>query len=433
MYDRTTGSCLGFPCVLLRSIIIPWQVKPAFQAVEKNMRRTGQNLYWVVVVALAAMTLAGCNKGQQPGAAPGGGQPPAEVGVVRVSPQTVTLSNELPGRTTPYAIAEIRPQVGGIVLQRAFTEGSDVKAGQMLYQIDPATFQNTYESAKAALASAEANLETVRLKAERYKDLVAIKAVSPQDYDDAVASLKQAEATVAGDKAAMETARINLAYTHVASPISGRIGKSSVTQGALVTASQATALTTVQQLDPIYVDVTQSSADLLQLRRDLESGALKRAGEAAVVGLKFEDGTPYAQEGKLTFTDVTVDATTGSVTLRAVFPNPKHELLPGMFVRAQLVRGERDQSIVVPQQAVSRDTKGQAVVMLAHDDGTFEQRVIKTGAAIGDKWLVTSGLQSGDQVIVEGLQRLRPGVTIKPVPAGAASAPAAAGRPAAGR
>jgi membrane fusion protein (multidrug efflux system) len=355
------------------------------------------------------------------------------VGVVRVSPQTVTLSNELPGRTTPYAIAEIRPQVGGIVLQRAFTEGSDVKAGQMLYQIDPATFQNTYESAKAALASAEANLETVRLKADRYKDLVAIKAVSPQDYDDAVASLKQAEATVAGNKAAMETARINLAYTHVASPISGRIGKSTVTQGALVTASQTTALTTVQQLDPIYVDVTQSSADLLQLRRDLESGALKRAGEAAVVGLKFEDGTPYAQEGKLTFTDVTVDATTGSVTLRAVFPNPKHELLPGMFVRAQLVRGERDQSIVVPQQAVSRDTKGQAVVMLAHDDGTFEQRVIKTGAAIGDKWLVTSGLQAGDQVIVEGLQRLRPGVTIKPVPAGAASAPAAAGRPAAGR
>lgn len=402
------------------------------------MRRTGQNMYWVVVAALAAMTLAGCNKGQQPGAAaggPGGAQPPAEVGVVRVSPQTVTLSNELPGRTTPFAIAEIRPQVGGIVLQRAFTEGSDVKAGQMLYQIDPATFQNTYDSAKAALASAEANLETVRLKAERYKDLVAIKAVSSQDYDDAVATLKQAEATVASDKASTETARINLAYTRVASPISGRIGKSTVTQGALVTAGQTTALTTVQQLDPIYVDVTQSSADLLQLRRDLESGVLKRAGNAAVVGLKLEDGTPYALEGKLAFTDVTVDASTGSVTLRAVFPNPKHELLPGMFVRAQLVRGERDQSIVVPQQAVSRDTKGQAVVNLAHDDGTFEQRVIKTGAAIGDKWLVTSGLQAGDQVIVEGMQRLRPGVTIKPVPAGAGSAPAAAAAssPAAGR
>lgn len=401
------------------------------------MYRLGRNTQWLAVAVLAALAVGACSKGAGGGKGSGGGQtPPAEVGVVTIAQQTVTLTTELPGRTTPFAIAEIRPQVGGIIQQRAFVEGSDVRAGQMLYQIDPATFQNAYESAKAALASAEASLTTVRLKAERYKELVAIKAVSQQDYDDAAAALKQADASVASNKAALETARINLAYTHVASPIPGRIGKSTVTQGALVTANQATALTTVQQLDPIYVDVTQSYSDLLQLKRDLESGALKSAGAGqAAVKLSLEDGTQYPVEGKLAFTDATVDAGTGSVTLRAVFPNPKHELLPGMYVRARLVRGERDQSMVVPQQAVSRNTKGEAVVMLAVADGKFEQRVIRTGPAIGDKWLVTAGLQPGDQVIVEGLQRLRPGTVIKPVPFGAASAPAAgaASTPVAGR
>jgi len=255
---------------------------------------------------------------------------------------------------------------------------------------------------------------------------VTIKAVSQQDFDDAQAAFKQAEADVASAKAAQETARINLVYTHVAAPISGRIGKSAVTQGALVTANQASALATVQQLDPIYVDVTQSVNELAQLKRDLASGALKRAGaNQAKVHLLLADGSTYPLEGKLAFTDVSVDAGTGSVVLRAVFPNPKQDLLPGAFVRAVLDTGEREQSMVVPQQAVTRNTKGEATVMVVLPEGKFEPRVVKTSQAIGDKWLVTDGIKPGDQIIVEGLQRLRPGVVIKPVPAGASSAPAA--------
>ncbi|MDP5239407.1 efflux RND transporter periplasmic adaptor subunit [Uliginosibacterium sp. 31-16] len=394
----------------------------------------GQKNGLVLAVMLAALAAGGCSKGQQGAAGAGAGQmPPAEVGVVTLEAATVGLSTELAGRTSAYAIAEIRPQVGGIIQQRAFTEGGDVKAGQTLYQIDPASFQNAFDSAKAALARSEASLATARLKAERYKDLVAIKAVSQQDFDDAQATFKQAEASVAADKAALDTARINLGYTHVAAPISGRVGRSSVTQGALVTANQATALATVQQLDPIYVDVTQSAADLMRLKRDLASGVLKRAGNGqARVRLLLEDGSAYPLEGKLAFTDVSVDAGTGSVTVRAVFPNPKQDLLPGMFVRAVLETGAREQSILVPQQAVTRNTKGEAVVMVVAPEGKFMPRVIKTEQAMGDKWLVSAGVQPGDQVIVEGLQRLRPGVVIKPVPVGAASAPAASA-PAAGR
>lgn len=396
------------------------------------MRRFGRNNV-LLLALLAGFAVSGCNKGPQGGRGKDGQMPPAEVGVISVQPQTVTLSTELPGRTAPYAVAEIRPQVGGIIQQRAFTEGGEVKAGQALYQIDPATFQNTFDSAKATLARAEATLTTARLKAERYKDLVTIKAVSQQEFDDAQAAFKQAEADVASAKAAQETARINLAYTHVAAPISGRIGKSAVTQGALVTANQATALATVQQLDPIYVDVTQSVTELARLKRDLASGALKRAGaNQAKVHLVFEDGRTYPLEGKLAFTDVSVDSGTGSVVLRAVFPNPQHDLLPGQYVRAMLETGERDQSLLVPQQAVSRNTKGEATVMVALPEGKFAPRVIKTTQAIGDKWLVTEGLQAGEQVIVEGLQRLRPGTVIKPVPAGTMSAPAASA-PAAGR
>jgi membrane fusion protein, multidrug efflux system len=396
------------------------------------MHQFGQKNVLMLAAVLAAMAAGGCSKGPQ-GGADAGKAPPAEVGVVTLQAATVGLSTELAGRTVPYAIAEIRPQVGGIIQQRAFVEGGDVKAGQTLYQIDPATYQNTYDSAKAALARSEAILVASRLKAERYKDLVAIKAVSQQDFDDAQAAFKQAEASVASDKAALETARINLAYTHVAAPISGRISKSSVTQGALVTANQATALATVQQLDPIYVDVTQSSAELMRLKRDLASGALKHAGPAqAKVRLLLEDGTVYPLEGKLAFTDVTVDTTTGSVTLRAVFPNPNHDLLPGMFVRAGLLTGTREQSILVPQQAVTRNTKGEAVVMVVAGEGQFAPRVVHTLQTVGDKWLVDQGVKAGDQVIVEGLQRLRPGVVIKPVPVGAASAPAASA-PAAGR
>jgi len=377
--------------------------------------------YSATLAALAA--LAACGKPPQGGPGGAGGQmPPAEVGVIAVQPQTVGLSAELSGRTSPYAVAEIRPQVGGIIQHRAFAEGGEVRAGEALYQIDAASFQANLESAKAALARSEANLNSTRLKAERYKDLVAEKAVSQQDFDDAQAAFKQAEASVTADKAAIEIARINLGYTRVVSPISGQIGKSSVTQGALVTANQATALATVQQLDPIYVDVTQSTADLMRLKRDLASGALKRAGaNQAKATLVLEDGTIYPLEGKLAFTDVTVDQGSGSVSLRAVFPNPKHDLLPGMFVRARLQTGERDESILVPQQAVTRNTRGDAMVMVVGEGGKFEPRVVTTTQAIGDKWLISSGLKAGEQIIVEGLQKLRPGVTIKPVPAGAAA------------
>ena len=373
--------------------------------------------------------LTSCGKPPQMGAGPGGNKmPPAEVGVLTVQAQTVALNTVLSGRTSPYAVAEIRPQVTGIIQQRHFVEGGEVRAGAPLYQIDAASYQASLESTKAALARSEANLQTVRLKAERYKELLVEKAVSQQDYDDAQAVFKQAEASVAADKAAIEIARINLGYTRVMAPISGVIGKSTVTQGALVTANQASALATVQQLDPIYVDVTQSNTDLLRLKRDLASGAIQRAGaNQAKVNLLLEDGTPYPLEGKLAFTDVSVDAGSGSVTLRAVFPNPKRDLLPGMFVRAQLQTGEREDSIVVPQQAVSRNTRGDATVMVVGAEGKFEARVIRVEQTIGDKWLVTSGLKVGEQIIVEGLQKLRPGVTIKPVPAGSVSTPPAAG------
>lgn len=375
------------------------------------------------------LVLSSCGKPPQMGVGPGGNKmPPAEVGVITVQAQTVALNTLLSGRTSPYAVAEIRPQVTGIIQQRLFTEGGEVRAGTPLYQIDAASYQASLEAARAALARSEANLQTVRLKAERYAALLGEKAVSQQEADDAQAAFKQAEASVAADKAAIEIARINLGYTRVMAPISGVIGKSAVTQGALVTANQAMALASVQQLDPIYVDVTQSNSDLLRLKRDLANGSLKRVGNnEAAVNLVLEDGTPYPLPGKLAFTDVSVDAGSGSVTLRAVFPNPKRDLLPGMFVRAQLQTGAREDSIVVPQQAVSRNTRGDATVMVVAADGKFEPRVIRAEQAIGDKWLVTGGLKAGEQIIVEGLQKLRPGVTIQPVPAGSTGKPPASG------
>lgn len=375
-------------------------------------------------IVLAALVLAGCGK-QQANAAMGAGGP-VPVGVVEIKSEPVAITTELSGRTSPYMVADVRPQVTGIVQKRLFTEGGDIRAGAVLYQIDPATYQASYDSAKAALAKSEATLLSARLKAERYKDLVAIKAVSQQDYDDANAAFKQAEAAVAADKATLEAASINVAYTRVSSPISGRIGRSSVTQGALVTANQTTALATVQQLDPIYVDVTQSSTALLRLKRQLADGRLKRAGaDQAKVKLILEDGSAYPQEGKLAFSDVTVDASTGSVTLRAVFPNPKHDLLPGMYVRAVLEEGVREQGILVPQQAVSRDNAGNAIAMIVNAEGKVEARKLTTDRTVGDKWLVSSGLQAGDKVIVDGLQKIRPGAAVSPVPADAASAPAA--------
>ena len=366
-----------------------------------------------VACLVLAVTLAGCDKPKE--AAPGKG--PVPVGVITVKAQKVLVTEELPGRTSPYLIAEVRPQVGGILQQRLFAEGADVKSGQVLYQIDPAIYKASLDSAQANLAKAEANLETLKLKTERYRELVKINAVSRQDTDDADAALKQAEADVAANKAAAETARINLDYTRIASPITGRIGISTVTPGALLTASQAVALTTVQQLDPIYVDVVQPSAELMRMKQALASGQLKRAGpNAAKASLKLDDNMAYALEGRLEFSDVTVDQGTGTVTLRAVFPNPKHDLLPGMFVRAVLEEGVNEQGIVVPQQGVTHDTRGNATALVLNADGKVEQRMLVLGDALGDKWVVKSGLNAGDQLIVDGLQKIKPGAEAKAVP-----------------
>ncbi|HEY0589578.1 MAG TPA: efflux RND transporter periplasmic adaptor subunit, partial [Pseudoduganella sp.] len=345
----------------------------------------------------------------QAGPAQGGAQQAPEVAVFTVTPQALAMSTELPGRTAAYQVAEVRPQVGGLIQKRLFTEGGDVKAGVQLYQIDAATYQAAYNSAKANLAKAKANLAAAAPKVARYKELVAIEGVSRQDYDDAVAAHEQAKAEVEAAQAAVDSARINVDYTKVASPISGRISRSNVTPGALVTAGQATALTTVQQLDPIYVDVTQSSEELLRLKRELDSGSLKRANGQAAVTLLLADGSKYALPGKLQFSDVSVDPGTGNVTLRALFPNPKHDLLPGMFVRAVLETGVSEQAIAVPQMGVTRNPKGEATALVLNKEGKVEQRVLQTGGIIGDKWLVKSGLAAGDRVIVEGLQKVKPG------------------------
>ena len=390
----------------------------------------------LAAIAIASGTmLTGCGKKTASGPPPSG---PPEVGVVVVQPQRVALTTELPGRTSPYLIAEVRPQVNGIIQRRIFTEGSDVKAGQVLYQIDPSTYQAAFASAKAAEARAEANLATVRLKEGRYKDLVKIKAVSQQDYDDAYAALKQAEADVASTKAAVETARINLDYTKVTAPISGRIGRSTVTDGALVTASQPAALATIQQLSSMYVDVTQSSSDLLKLKQNLASGMLKKDHDAvqARVKLLLEDGSAYPLPGVLKFSEVTVDQSTGSVTLRAIFPNPDQTLLPGMFVRALVEEGINEQAILVPQRGVTRNPKGEAMVMVVGAEEKVEPRIIKVVRTVGDNWLVSEGLKAGDRVIVEGIQKARPGTQVKSVQFGAkpAAAPAtAATQPAAAK
>jgi membrane fusion protein (multidrug efflux system) len=325
-----------------------------------------------------------------------------EVATVTVTRQPVLLTTELPGRTSPYLIAEIRPQVNGLIQKRLFTEGSDVQAGQELYQIDPAPFQ-------AALDSVQANLPSLRSRADRFKQALADKAVSQQDFDDADGALKQAEAALA-------TARINLNYTHVISPISGRIGASTVTDGAIVTAYQPTALATIQQLDPIYVDVPQSTSEMLRLQRLLNTGRINNDGtNANQVQLVLEDGTKYPLEGTLQFRDVSVDPTTATVTLRMVFPNPNSVLLPGMFVRAVVKEGV-DQAILIPQQAVSRDTKGNPIALIVNAAGQVEARLLTLDRAIGDQWLVATGLTPGDRVIVEGILKVRPGAAVNAVP-----------------
>jgi membrane fusion protein (multidrug efflux system) len=359
-----------------------------------------------------AILLSGCGK------PPMGGPPPTlavpQVSVLTVQAQRVAVTTELPGRTAPVLIADVRPQITGLVQARRFTEGSEVRAGEVLYQIDPASYSASADSAQAALAKAEANLRSTKLKAARYQELVAIKAVSQQDNDDAAASLQQAEADVAAAKASLQSARINLDYTRITAPISGRIGKSSVTPGALVTANQSTALATVQKLDPIYVDVTQSSTTVLRLKRALAGGQL--SGGAAKVKLLLEDGSTYPLPGKLKFSDVTVDPGTGAITLRAEFPNPKGELLPGMYVRAVLEEGVMDQALLVPQPAVSRDAAGKPQAYVVDAAGKLEQRSLVTDRAIGDQWLVSSGLKAGDRLVVSGQQKARPGSAVEIVP-----------------
>jgi membrane fusion protein (multidrug efflux system) len=357
----------------------------------------------VFVVALLLATAA-CNQGG------GNKPPPPEVGVVTVQPQPVLLEAELPGRTSPYATSQIRPQVNGIIQARLFTEGGRVTAGQPLYQIDPKPYRATYDNAAATLATAKA-------KATRYGALLKQKAIAPQDYDDALAAYKEAAANA-------EAARINLDYTRITAPISGIIGRSLVTQGALVTANQADPLATIQTLDPIYVDINQSSSELLALKRAMADGQVSRdAPQAARAKLILDDGTTYGREGTFEFSEVTVDQTTGTVTLRARFPNPDGLLLPGMYVRAQIVEGINEKAILAPQQAVSRNERGEPTALIVDDKGIVRLRLLKVSRTVGDNWLVTDGLKGGDKLIVEGLQNARPDQPANAVPAG--SKPAA--------
>jgi len=379
---------------------------------KRNERFRGPlELFVASMIVAAGLLLAGCGKKQQavPQAVP-------EVGTVTMETRRIELTTELPGRTSAYRMAEIRPQVSGILQKRLFREGSFVQAGQLLYQIDPSSFQAAFDNAKAALARAEANLPAIRSRVDRYKELIADKAVSRQDYDDAAAALKQAEAEVESARAALQSARVQLEHTRITAPISGRIGRSEVTDGALATAYQPRMLATIQQLDPIYVDVPQSTSELLALKERMKEGRLHRGSNQNVVRLLLEDGSPYPKEGTLQFQDVTVDPTTGSVILRAVFPNPQGVLLPGMFVRAVIREGVNRRAILIPQQCVSRDPKGNPSVLLVDASGKVRQRGVTLDRAVGDKWLVSKGLAVGDNVVVEGMQKVRPGASVKVVP-----------------
>ncbi len=373
-------------------------------------------------IYLSVLLLSSCGKPSGPMGPPPGGPP--EVSVWTVQTQRVELTMELSGRVAASLTAEVRPQVGGIIQNRLFTEGSDVKEGDVLYQIDPAGYQAAQDGAKAALAKAVANLEPLRLKAERYMELVKSEAVSQQDVNDATAAQKLAEAEIEAAKAALETARINLAYTKVTAPISGRIGRSAVTNGALVTAGQPAPLSTIQQLDPVYVDVTQSSSDMLRLRKSLESGLLRADDGQAKARILLDDGSEYPLPGTLKFTEAFVDPGTGSVTLRTLFPNPKLMLLPGLFVRALLAEGVKEEGMLVPQRGVTRNAAGKPMVMVVGAGEKVEPRVILTDRAVGENWLVNDGLKPGDRVILEGIQRARPGTVVKAVPFIAASATA---------
>jgi membrane fusion protein (multidrug efflux system) len=373
---------------------------------------------------LLALALAACGDKPPAGGPPGGGMPPAEVGVVTVAPGDIGLVTELPGRLEASRVAQVRARAAGIVLQRLFREGSDVRAGQPLFKIDPASYAATYSSAQAGLAKAQANAAQATMLAERYKPLVEANAISKQDYANAVAAQKTAEADVASARAAVQTAGINLGYASVTAPISGRIGRALVTEGALVGQGEATPLALIQQIDPMYVNFTQSATEVLNLRRSLDAGKLNRAGaDAASVKIVLEDGSVHSRAGRLLFSDLTVDPTSGQVTLRAEVPNPGTVLLPGMYVRVQLEQARASNAIVLPQQAVTRSGTGDSV-MVVGADGKVSPRPIKVGGEQNGQWVVLEGLKAGELVMVDGFQKLRPGATVKPVPWRPGSPPA---------
>ncbi len=366
------------------------------------------------VVLLAALVLGGCGKKPAAPTTPA----PIEVGVVTLATQPVNLTRELPGRTSAYRVAEVRARVSGIVLKRLFTEGSDVTESQPLYRIDPAPYQAALDSSKANLARAEASAASSRLQEERFRQLLAEKAISQQDYDNALAAAQAGQADVAAGNAAVQTAAINLGYTNVTSPISGRIGLSQITEGAYVQAGTATLLATVQQLDPLYVNLTQSSTEAFNLRRALATGRLEASpADAAKVNLILDDGSTYPEEGTLEFSGITVDPTSNSITLRALFPNPKSELFPGLFVRARIAEGTVPAALLIPQLGVGRNTRGDATALVVGAGNQAELRILKIDRAVGNQWLVAEGLKAGDRLIVQNLQRIRPGSVVKAVPA----------------
>ncbi len=366
-----------------------------------------RHLTRTVASGIVVILLAGCN--QQPAAQNGGRTVKSEVSAMTLHPQSVAITADLPGRISANLVAEVRPQVGGIIRSRNFKEGSEVKEGDVLYEIDPSSYQASYDSAVAALQKAEGAVPNAQAKLDRYAGLSARSAVSQQNFDDAKSTLVQAQADVASAKAALETARINLDYTKIRAPISGRVDASTVTVGALVTAEQTTALTTIRQLDPINVDVTQSSTNLLRFRRAVEEGRLKTSGENVSVRLTLEDGTQYKESGTLEFAEAAVAETVGTLNVRASFPNPERVLLPGMYVRATIQEGVAENSFLVPQRAVTRNTKGEPIAFFVSADGKIQQRVLTVQRSIGNSWLVGKGVEEGDRVVVEGIQRVRDG------------------------
>ncbi|WBH16987.1 efflux RND transporter periplasmic adaptor subunit [Sphingomonas radiodurans] len=380
----------------------------------------------VALTALMLASLGACGQGQQAAQQPAG---PPQVSVITVSSQAVTLTTTLPGRTTAYETSEVRPQVNGLITERLFREGEPVRRGQALFRIDQQPYVTAVASARAALARARASIASSAALQRRYGELVKINAIARQEYDNAITSAQQAQADVAAQQAALRSAQIDLARTTITAPISGRIGRAVATTGALVTAGQTTPLTTIQRLDPIYVDVPQSSADLLRLRQQISSGELSRGGGAARVRLRLEDGSLYPVEGRLQFTDVSVDPATGTQSIRAIFDNPRGLLLPGMYVRAELVEGTQSDGLMVPQRAVSRDEQGRPTVLVVGKGDKIEPRILTAPRTIGDNWLVTAGLRSGDRVIVEGAMMLRPGMPVKAVPYNPNAKPAAGGPP----